>query len=90
MFTYLEMIIFIMSIITFVVFAIDKMQAVVGGRRIPEALLLTFSLLGGAFGGLCGMVLCCHKTQHTSFLICVPVFLALQLTAVILLRLYII
>ena len=79
-----------MSIITFMAFAIDKMQAVVGGRRIPEALLLTFSLLGGAFGGLCSMVLCRHKTQHTSFLVCVPVFLALQLTAVILLRLYII
>lgn len=90
MFTYLELIIFIMSIITFMAFAIDKMQAVVGARRIPEALLLTFSLLGGAFGGLCGMVLCRHKTQHTSFLVCVPVFLALQLAAVVLLHLYVI
>lgn len=84
------MIIFIMSIITFFLFGYDKHRAVYGFQpRIPEIMLLGLSFLGGAFGGVCGMIFFRHKTLHKSFLICVPLFLILILTIDILLRLYV-
>lgn len=83
-------IIFVMSVVTFFLFGFDKHRAVYGFHpRIPEFLLLALSFLGGAFGGLCGMIFFRHKTLHTSFLICVPLFLLLILAGDILLRLYI-
>lgn len=72
-------ILFFMSVLTFALFGWDKHKAVYGKSRIPEFLLLSLSLLGGAFGGLCGMILFRHKTMHTSFKVCVPLFMALQL-----------
>lgn len=81
--------IFILSVLTFFLFAIDKHCAIYGKRRIPEFLLLALSFVGGAFGGLCAMVFFQHKTKHTSFLVCIPVFLALQLTAEIILRMFV-
>ena len=34
---------------------------------MPEAALLSLSLLGGAAGGWAGMLVWRHKTQHTIF-----------------------
>lgn len=81
--------IFILSVITFLLFGYDKHCAVYGKRRIPEFLLLALSFVGGAFGGLCAMVFFQHKTKHTSFLICVPAFMSLQLLAEIILRMFV-
>ncbi|KAF0980093.1 hypothetical protein FDP41_000871 [Naegleria fowleri] len=36
-------------------------------RRVPEMLLLTSVLLGGFWGGLIGMIGCCHKTRKWKF-----------------------
>jgi len=80
-------ILYLMCCLTFALYGWDKHRAVYQKARIPEFLLLAFSFLLGAFGALCGMMLFRHKTQHTSFLICVPVFLFLQLAAIITLRL---
>lgn len=81
-------ILYVMSIMTFVLFAWDKHLACVQKTRIPELLLLLFSLLGGAFGALCAMIFFRHKTLHKKFTICVPVFLFLQLTIIIVCRVY--
>ncbi|MDD7319110.1 MAG: DUF1294 domain-containing protein [Prevotella sp.] len=77
-----------MSILTFVLFAWDKHLAYYGRTRMPEFLLLSLSLLGGAFGALCGMIFFHHKTLHKSFTISVPIFLYLQLTADIIYRIF--
>ena len=80
--------IYIMSLLTFAMYGWDKHLAVDNETRIPEFILLLFAFLGGAFGALCGMILFKHKTLHKMFLICVPIFLVLQLTTVILFRLF--
>ena len=80
--------IYIMSLLTFAMYSWDKHLAVYNKTRIPEFILLLFAFLGGAFGALCGMILFKHKTLHKMFLICVPIFLVLQLTTVILFRLF--
>lgn len=80
--------IYIMSLLTFAMYGWDKHLAVYNKTRIPELILLLFSFLGGAFGALCGMILFKHKTLHKMFLICVPLFLVLQLATVIFFRLF--
>ena len=80
--------IYIMSLLTFAMYGWDKHLAVYNKTRIPEFILMLFAFLGGAFGALCGMILFKHKTLHKMFLICVPIFLVLQLTTVILFRLF--
>lgn len=80
------LIIYASSLLTFSLFGWDKHLAVYGKMRIPEFILLLFAFLGGAFGALCGMTFFRHKTLHKMFLICVPVFLLLQLAAVIVYR----
>lgn len=77
-----------MSLLTFAMYGWDKHLAVYNKTRIPEFILLLFAFLGGAFGALCGMILFKHKTLHKMFLICVPIFLVLQQTTVILFRLF--
>ncbi len=72
-------IIYIMSILAFAVYGWDKHSAVFAKWRVPEFVLLALAFLAGAFGALCAMILFEHKTNHKSFLICVPVFLFLQL-----------
>jgi uncharacterized membrane protein YsdA (DUF1294 family) len=55
------------TVATFALFAYDKRQAGVGGRRVPEIVLQGLSLLGGVVGGWLGMLVLRHKTRHTSF-----------------------
>lgn len=55
------------SLIAFILYGADKSKAKRGAWRIPEKVLLGFSLLGGAVGGLLGMLLFRHKTKHWYF-----------------------
>ena len=59
----------IISIVAFLCYGIDKGQARRGGYRISEKFLLTLSILGGAFGGLFGMIRFRHKTKHLQFIV---------------------
>ena len=68
----------IMSVITFILFGVDKKKAIRHEWRIPEATLLTFSLLSGGIGGIFGMQVFHHKTQKWKFRILVPLFAAAQ------------
>ena len=51
----------------FFLMGIDKGRAVRGKRRVSEEFLFLFPILGGALGGLVGMLLFRHKTRHWYF-----------------------
>ena len=81
-------IIYIASIITFMLFGWDKHCSIFQKSRIPDFILLLFSFLGGAFGALCAMIFFKHKTLHKQFTIGVPAFLFIQLAIVIISRVF--
>ena len=56
-----------LSLITMIMYMIDKIKAKRGGRRIREATLLCMGLIGGAVGGLAGMYIFRHKTKKPYF-----------------------
>lgn len=65
-------------------FGLDKLLALLHRRRIPEATLLTLSLLGGSVGAMLGMTLFHHKTDaraHPGFVWGVPAMFLLELAA---------
>jgi len=64
------------NLLTFLLFGLDKYQAVRHGFRVPERVLLGTSALGGALGGLLGMLLFHHKTKKAKFRIWIPSLLA--------------
>ncbi|WP_216635636.1 DUF1294 domain-containing protein [Sporosarcina sp. HYO08] len=66
-----------MSLWAFAAMGIDKRQAKMRQRRIPEKNLWLLGLLGGGIGAYLGMQIFKHKTRHTSFRIG---FLLLALT----------
>lgn len=55
------------SLVTFVLYAVDKLKARAGAFRVPEAVLLGFSFFGGAAGGFLAMLVCRHKTKRWYF-----------------------
>ena len=73
----------LMSIILFLVMGRDKALSKTRKRRVPEAALFLLALLGGALGGVLGMQIFRHKTQHMSFVIGFPLLALLQWGAVI-------
>lgn len=69
-----------MNIITFMMFGIDKKRSKIRrARRIPERTLIASCFWGGAGGGLLGMQIFKHKTQHKKFTIFVPLLFIIQL-----------
>ena len=66
------------SLLTFLLFGWDKLMAIKGRSRVPEAALLAASLFGGGTGGLVGMLLFRHKIRKPLFCVLVPLFLLLQ------------
>lgn len=75
----------VINLLSLVMFGIDKVRAVRGLWRIPEAKLFVAAWAGGSAGALAGMLLFRHKTKHPKFLIGIPLILVLQIAAVILL-----
>ena len=56
-----------LTLVTFVVYGLDKLQAKRGARRVPERSLHALSWLGGFGGAWLGMRLFRHKTQKPAF-----------------------
>lgn len=79
--------IFIINLIAFAAYGIDKAKARNGTRRIPEMTLIGLAEFGGAIGALIGMLAFRHKTRKIKFTITVPVFTVLW-TAVTLFLIY--
>lgn len=58
------------NLLSFLLFGLDKLLAVRRKRRIPEATLLTLSVLCGSIGAMLGMLIFHHKTDanaHPAF-----------------------
>ena len=68
-----------MSAVLFALMGIDKFKAKTGRWRVRERTLFLLAALGGALGGIVGMLLFRHKTKHRSFSIGFPVLLLIQL-----------
>jgi uncharacterized membrane protein YsdA (DUF1294 family) len=60
---------FFLSLLLFLVYGLDKAQAVANGRRIPERVLHILALAGGFPGGLLGRSFFHHKTRKPAFLV---------------------
>ena len=59
----------IMNILTVIIYAIDKIKAIIGTYRIRESVLLLFSFLFGSVGGLFSLYVIRHKNRHLHFVI---------------------
>ena len=55
------------SVITFGLYGYDKMQAKLGGGRVPEIVLHGSALVGGFIGGWLGMFVFNHKHRKPVF-----------------------
>ena len=66
------------SLLTWILFGLDKWKAIHGKWRIRESALLGLSLIGGAAGGLAGMYLFRHKIRKMRFRIGVPLMFLVQ------------
>ena len=76
---------FIINIIAFAAYGIDKNRAVRHRYRISEATLLILALIGGSVGALAGMYIFHHKTRKPKFRFGVPAILMLQIALFLLL-----
>lgn len=72
----------IISIIGYVLPAVDKKRAKNGKWRIPEKTLFIVSILGGSAAMLISMKHYRHKTKHKRFMIGIPCIIVLQLAAI--------
>lgn len=57
----------IINIVALLIYGWDKLAAKQGWWRVPEHTLLFLSLIGGALGGLLGMLIWHHKTRKAKF-----------------------
>jgi len=58
---------FSLNIASFLLFGLDKIQAISCDWRVPEKILYLVTFLGGSIGSLAGMFLFRHKTRKISF-----------------------
>jgi len=72
----------IINVITFLAFAIDKLHAIKGKRRIRIITLLGLAFVGGSAGALLGMYTLRHKTKVDYFTVGVPLIMIMQAVAV--------
>ena len=74
-------IIAIMNIAAFVLMGHDKRCARQGKWRVPEGTLFLVTACFGGLGGMLGMKVFHHKTQHWYFRVFFPVLLVIQIVA---------
>lgn len=72
-----------LTIVTFVVYGIDKYKATHKKWRIPEATLIGLAIIGGSFGALAGMKIWHHKTLHPKFKYGIPIIIIFQVIALV-------
>lgn len=58
---------FIVNLISLIIYVIDKYAANRSENRIRESYLLFFGFIGGVIGSLIGMILFRHKTKKKKF-----------------------
>ena len=62
----------------------DNIKAKKKRWRIPEATLFLVAAIGGSIGSLVGMYTFRHKTKHLSFVLGMPLILAVQVVIAVL------
>lgn len=67
------------TLITFLIWGIDKQRAKSGQWRVPERWLVALVLLGGALGGLAGMLIFRHKTRKKGFWVLISIGLIIHI-----------
>lgn len=72
------------SLVSFLLWGVDKYRAIQQQWRIPENWLIGLTVCGGALGALAGMLVFRHKIRKSFFWILVITFLILQGLLVIL------
>ena len=72
----------VITIVTFLVYGIDKWKAKQGSWRISEASLLILAVIGGSIGALFGMKVWHHKTMHKKFKYGLPMILLAQIALI--------
>lgn len=60
------------SVISVILTAVDKINAVKHKQRVPEKTLMLFGLFGGAFAMYITMKTIRHKTLHKKFMVGLP------------------
>ena len=68
----------------FILMLADKVKAKKKRWRIPEATLFLVAAIGGSIGSLVGMYTFRHKTKHLSFVLGMPLILAVQVVIAVL------
>ena len=79
---YILIYLIIINLITFIVFALDKICAIKKKWRYKEVYLLGMCFVGGAIGGFLAMYLFRHKTKKKLFVIGVPLIIVIHLVIV--------
>ena len=69
----------VMNIVAFVLMGHDKKRARQGKWRVPEKTLFLVTACFGGLGGVLGMKMFHHKTQHWYFKVFFPMLLILQI-----------
>lgn len=69
----------LISLISIAVTVSDKVKAKKGKWRVPEAVLLLLSALGGSFAMYLCMHLIRHKTKHRKFMVGIPIMMLFHL-----------
>ena len=72
----------IVNLAAFLHMGVDKARAKKDRWRVPEKTLFLPVVLGGSIGGILGMRVFRHKTQHWYFRIGFPLILVLQIALV--------
>lgn len=58
---------FIINLISFIIYGLDKFLSIKHWYRVSEFILLIFGLVGGVIGSLFGMYIFRHKTKKIKF-----------------------
>ena len=73
----------LISLVAVIATVADKIKAKRGRWRVPEATLMGISVLGGSVAMLVTMIMIRHKTKHMKFMVGIPIVIALQIAAAI-------
>ena len=73
----------LISLIAVIVTVADKIKAKRGKWRVPEATLMGISVFGGSVAMLVTMIMIRHKTKHMKFMVGIPIVIASQIAAAI-------
>ena len=75
----------IFSIISFLLFIIDKKKAIKGAQRIKEKTLLESVVIGGAIGGFIGRIVARHKINKSYFSFTIYLSLLIEIIVTVIL-----